>query len=250
MTVTVVIPWRDGCPHREAALAWVRSRYASAHPDWDVVVAECPPGPWRKAAAVNPAVRVCRAATVVVADADVWSDDLTEAARAVGGGASWAVPHRRVRRLSADQTGHVLAGGDPARAGACDTGLSERPHPGAVGGGIVVLPAPVAGQVPLDPRFEGWGGEDHAWGYALTALAGQPWRGTGVLWHLWHPPQRRLTRSVGSRASEQLLKRYARAYRDPAQTRRLLAEGLASERRRSDDPPSGRHQVAGTARHR
>jgi hypothetical protein len=66
--------------------------------------------------------------------------------------------------------------------------------------------------VPLDARFTGWGQEDMAWGWALTRVLGAPWHGLAPLLHLWHPPQERSTRVVGSSAGMRLWERYRRAY--------------------------------------
>jgi len=66
-------------------------------------------------------------------------------------------------------------------------------------------------QVPIDPRFVGWGQEDQAWHLALRRIAGMGVRGRADLWHLWHPPQPRLSRQTGSETSAELLHRYQRA---------------------------------------
>jgi hypothetical protein len=217
--VAVIVPWRPGCPHRQAAWAWVQARYAEHHPDWTVIEASAPAGPWVKAEAVIPAVAACRADVVVVADADVWCDGLARAVAAVAEGASWAVPHGRVCRLSMSATAGVLAGGWFSR-----DGLEQPPYRGVEGGGLVVLPRASALEIPLDARFVGWGGEDHSWGYALRTLLGRAWRGSAPLWHLWHLPQDRLSRRIGSAENDALHLRYAAAKRNPEAMRELTRE--------------------------
>lgn len=208
MTVDVLIPWRAGCPQREAALAWVVSTYRAGHPDWTIRLGVCPTGPWRKAAAVTDALSRSTAPVVVVADADVWCDSTAAAVEAVQAGAPWATPHRLVRRLDQNATGRVLAG---ERINDTTWPLAQRPYEGIVGGGIVVMSADLARSVPLDPRFEGWGQEDRSWGVALTRLAGPAARLDGDLWHLWHPPAERVNRVKGSESSWRLADRYRRA---------------------------------------
>lgn len=215
---SVLVPWRGGCPHREAAWRWVAARYAERHPGWRVIRCECPNGPWVKALAVMPVVAECPDGPVIVADADCWCAGLGEAVAAVEAGAPWAVPHRRVNRLSASSTAAVLDGADPH-------GLPlEEAHVGVRGGGIVIARRDTLLDVPLDPRFEGWGGEDASWGIALTTLAGQPWRGSEGLIHLWHPPQERPSRLVGSQANHKLNMRYLRAAKSKTAMRALVAE--------------------------
>lgn len=215
---TVVVPWRGGCEHRARALEWVQARYRAHHPGWRVVVAPVPRGPWVKAAAVWAATP--RSGVVIVADGDVWCDALAVAVEAVRGGAPWALPHRTVRRLAPEPTRRVLAGAPPSRRMEC----TQLPYRGTRGGGLVVLRAEVLRAVPPDPRFEGWGGEDAAWGHALTALAGRPASGHAELWHLWHPPQARLSRRIGSHANQALLERYRAARSDRAAMLALIAE--------------------------
>lgn len=233
--VSVVVPWRAGCPHREAAWAYVRQWWQDRHPDWQVVVGGCPDdGQWRKGVAVADAAARADGETAVVTDADVLCELVAPAVAAVAAGeVGWAMPHRGVYRLSRTGTDDLLGGGPlpvglvnaPRRALGMDlVGV----HTGVLGGGVVVLPVGTLRQVPIDPRFGGWGQEDTSWGRALTVLAGTPWRGHAPLWHLWHPPQPRLgrDRGVGSPESLALWRRYRRAV-SPQQMRALLAEAGA-----------------------
>jgi hypothetical protein len=183
----------------------------------DTQVAEIE-GPWVKAHAVMPAVE--RAADIViVSDADVVSDGLSEAVYAIQTGDQWAIPHKRVHRLTKQASDKYLAGhpldGLP---------LTQRPYPGMPGGGIVIARRQTILDVPLDPRFVGWGQEDESWAIALHTLAGKPFRGVSNLVHLWHPPQERVTRRRGNQSGWQLMKRYRAARRDPEAMRALLEE--------------------------
>ena len=168
-----------------------------------------------------PAVEASDADIVVVADADVWCDGTERAVYAIATGqANWGMPHKRVHRLDQAGTSAVYAGqpwkGQP---------LDQRPYDGVWGGGIVVGRRETLLDAPLDGRFKSWGQEDQSWALALHTLAGQGWRGTADLIHLWHPPQPRLTRARGSTESWQLYRRYCKARNDPAALRRLVEEG-------------------------
>ena len=225
MSVEILVPWRDvGCPHRRAALDWVVSRLLAA--GWQTsVVADGSHGPWVKANVVMPAIERSTADVVIVHDADVWvSDGLQGAVKALRAGFAWSVPHRAVNRLTAASTAAVLAGAEPD-----DGDLEEVPYLGVAAGGVVAVRRDVALDTPMDPRFEGWGGEDHAWGFALHGLHGVPWRGDAPLWHLWHPPQPRVDRKVGSHRSEQLRRRYLMAALEP-EMRAIVEEAKAWRR--------------------
>ena len=205
MSVEVIVPWRGGCPHRDRALAWVLGRWLDL--GFDATVAEAGDGPWCKAAAVNPAVERSSADVVVVADADAWCTAVGAALDAVEGGAPWAIPHRLVWRLDEAASDEVISGAlDLGRLWMAHT--EEVPYTGVAAGGLLVAGRDVLLDVPLDARFVGWGGEDHAWGYALSTLYGQPWRGRAPLWHLWHPTPERVSRIVGNEQSEALRRHY------------------------------------------
>lgn len=226
MSVAVLIPWRDaGCEYRVRALAYVLGRLAE-HP-WPVVIGHHDDGEWCKALAVADALSQTTADTLIIHDADVWTDGLARAVEAVRGGeAAWAVPHRANRgiyRLTEASTARHMAG-EPL------TGLplAESRYDGVAGGGIAVVHRSTYEACPLDPRFRGWGGEDESWGYALRALYGAALRGRSLLVHLWHPPQPRISRATGSEASGVLRKRYARARFRPNQIAALVEEARCS----------------------
>ena len=215
--VSVIIPWAPdvGCRHREAALAWTASKWvATGH---EVVVGEHT-GPWCKATAVADGLARATGDVLVVADADVWTPGWEDAVERVVSGVPWAMPHGKVHRLTHADTQAVLDGHEPARG----MDLTQAPYQGWPGGGMVVIRRDVYAQVPLDPRFVGWSGEDESWAHALKVVTGPGWRGTAPLWHLWHPPQERMSRRWGSHAARELAARYARTRK--SETMRALVD--------------------------
>jgi hypothetical protein len=243
VTVTVVIPWRAGCSHRQLALDYVTGWWAANHPGWPVVVGEWPAeaGPWRKGCAVRAAgVHPEPADLVVVADADVIPIGVGDAVEAVGSAGlgrrtfRWAMPFRLVHRLTAAGTQLAVEGRlDLTRPVSRNTaGLVEETYVGSAGGGVVVMRGDLFTAVPIDPRFGGYGQEDLSWSLALHRLAGAPAMGSAPLWHLWHPKQDRMrrgstvSRGVGSVAGQRLWQRYREAS-TPAVMRSLVAEAEA-----------------------
>lgn len=216
--VSVLVPWRE-TPERAPLWGHLRARWERL--GWQVVEGDCGEGPWRKGAAVADALSRAEHDLLVVADADVWTEGVAEAVNAVNVGARWAIPHNRVLRLTPKATLQVLELGK--FSGPAAETYMERPYVGHPGGGMVVLTRALYDEAPIDPRFAGWGQEDDSWALALRVLAGRPWRGLEDLWHLYHSPQPRQSRVVGSRESRMLWKRYERA-RDAARMRALIAE--------------------------
>lgn len=225
MTVSVLVPWRAGCEHRERAWAWVQARYTAEHPDWELVEGHSPDGPFSRSAGIIDAARRATGDLLVVADSDVWCDDIapTLYAATVSG---WAVPHRLVHRLSPLSSELVLDGADwRGLPLSTDNPQDARPYRGHATGTLVVLRTDVLATVPPDARFAGWGQEDDAWSCALHVLVGKPWRGTADLFHLWHPAQERRSRRVGNDANFALYRRY-RAARTTTAMRALVDESL------------------------
>lgn len=216
-SVAVLVPWRAGDSQREANLEHVLASLRATTP-WPVTVAELSPDePWSKGRALEPAVAATGAEVLVLHDADVIVPGLTTTVSQVQSGrAGWAVPHTTVCRLTEEATAAVLSGG-PLR------GPFERRYRGVEAGGAVVIRRELYTEAPFDSRFEGWGHEDLAAAVAWRLLGGTPWRSTEPLWHLYHPPQPKITAAIGSRRSKLLLDRY-RACRDAGTLRELIAE--------------------------
>ena len=205
------------------ALEWIEHAYDQGGTvQCTVILGELEPGrEWCKAEAVRAGLDASTADVIVIADADCWSS-FVEAAVDQLVGFPWAMPFKDVHRLSPEATSHAL------QTGELNGKLQQRPYLGVPGGGMMVLPRESYERVPLDPRFRGWGQEDEAWGAALGSVFGKGWRGSEPLWHLWHPPQARQNRAVGSDASRHLRNLYLKARRFPDQMDELLTVARAT----------------------
>jgi hypothetical protein len=237
-TVKIIIPWREGCPNREANLGAVKQWWTEHHPDWPVHLGHWGPdkGPWRKGCAVKQAMDTSDPTdVVVVADADVIIPGIYEAIEALETRRyEWAVPQRMIYRLTPDATNLVVEGKLRLPSIIADSreylGMAEL-SVATPGGGAVALTSEALSKCPMDPRFAGYGHEDHSWARALYMLSGAPYQVVRPLWHLWHPPQDRLcygnviSRGIGSVESMQLWTRYRTA------TTRPLMEALLREAR-------------------
>jgi hypothetical protein len=265
VSVAVLIPYVSGLDEwRDAAFGYVRDRYRRDFPDWDIVVGkpdrtpdERGPGDpwWSKGEALARARSETEATVLVVADADVF---VTRSALArcvrkiVDRAAPWAMPYETVRRLRPETTRALYeataAGQSPILAPGT---LDRREYVGVRGGGIVVLPASGWDACPLDPRFRGWGGEDEAWGRALSTLLGPGWFLDGHVWHLWHPHQTPGARSPLYPGSITLLRAYQSADEVPRLMRALLAGQMPEEAKPLDRPVRFRSpsRVVRAARH-
>lgn len=224
MSVDVIIPtgshddeWRCKAAH------YVQTRLELLHPDWSITTTSYD-GVWCKAAAVALAIPDVDGDVLIVHDADVVVDPepLRAAVTHVEDGiAGWAMPHEQVHRLTQTATEQFYADSAVRRP----EQLERRPYRGVDGGGIVVLPRATYDAVPLDRRFLGWGGEDRAWGMALTTLHGPPRRGRGILRHLWHAHPSRDRRTFERPESLDLLFAYERHVGRPEMMAALIEGG-------------------------
>jgi hypothetical protein len=213
MEVEIIIPFAGSNLDRVRALKWVTQRCQFPH---TMAFGEIP---FNKALTVMPAVERSEAEIVVIHDADVWTTGLEAAVKAVADGASWAIPHWKVLRLTKASTHSITIGGEPS-----DELLDRPAYVGVAGGGIVVSRRDTLLEIPLDPRFTTWGQEDESWAMALWCLLGEPWRGESPLIHLWHPLEPRQTRRKGSQGGWDLRNRYARERHNLAGMTHLLRE--------------------------
>ena len=216
MSVTAVVPWRPGCPHRERAWAHVRETLEDVR-GYEVVVGSCPDGPFNRAWAILDGAWKASNETLLVIDADVVGFYAHATSRVESGKSKWAIPFGNLHRLTEASTTAYLAGER--------THLDfEEVHRGNETGTCVVIERSVLDVAPPDVRFVGWGQEDDAWQRALRVMVGPPWRGSEPLLHLWHPPQPRLNRTYGSREGKHLRRRYESAQGSKRLMSLLLAE--------------------------
>lgn len=226
--VSVVIPWKPGCPYREASFRWLCDRLGKEYPTWQVVPASDNGGEkWCKAEAIINGVRRSFGEIIVVSDGDVWAPDLPRAVETVRQGAPWAMPYSTLIRLNQEGSRRFMAGDEGTMT---IRNTAEQPYQGVLGGGILVMRRRTALEIPPDTRFRGWGGEDEAWAFALNTLAGEVWRSNGNLFHLWHPPQKRINRSMGSIENSALCEQYRIAQGNrPMMTQLLAGKHLRTE---------------------
>lgn len=221
----------DDDPIRVRARGYVAGLYESQ--GFRVHLAECPTDEWSKGAAVNPIANQTTSDVLILADADsfVAPEHLARAiSQAVVRG--WAMPHSVVKRLDRESSDRVIRG-IPGRQR-----LERSAYPALPGGGILVVTREAWDMVGgFDPRFRGWGGEDHCIGLALRCLTGNEINPRRIcpLIHLWHPEAPNCRRPSDN--NRWLDKRYRDARRDPELMRELVEEA----RRWESQPASYAH---------
>lgn len=232
MTVAILMPTGITDEWRGRAREYVARWYGLHFPAAELHYGECASAEWSKGEAIDAALATSSADTLVLADADSFMFDAEDLRAAIAlvetAGHPYAVPHSKVYRLRADETGRIEAAPDLGPR----LGYTVRPvYEGPVGGGITVVSRAAFELVNgIDRRFLGWGGEDLAFGWALQTLAGPGPRLLGRLVHLWHPHPAPTLR--GSPASEQLVA----VYKSARGVRRRMAAVVAGEQWSPSEP--------------
>lgn len=228
--VVVLVPRRSDGGHRDGVWAWLRRRWATDHPDWDVYEGdEGGDGPFNRSAAINDAARQAGDWDVaVIADADslVSAQQATTAAALAACTGQIVFGFERFRYVGAEMSARMMAGyqGDWTPGvewtmqGTCSSNVVvARPLWDAAGG--------------FDPGFVGWGFEDVAFSLVCQSLGAGMHRVAGDLWHLWHEPSPHTGDSDSPiwQANKARCDRYIAAAYDRARMLALLAD-LAEER--------------------
>ena len=199
--VTLIIP-SDFSSSEQRLRIWkfLESMWRNKYPDWEIILGTCE-GTWRKGVAISNAVEKARNGVVIIADADVWLENVEETFSEL---IKHPVvkPFGKVARINKDITELILSGKVNMRSlntnakGACVREVYES----KVLGGMVVSLKEFVLRVPVDPRFYNWGWEDEAWFSAVRCLEGDISLDYSdkVLSHLWHPiavPNERLNKN-------------------------------------------------------
>ncbi len=215
--IDVIIPFGGDDVYRQLNLLHIQQQW------WDleipIKVGVYEEGPWCKAYAVEEALINSTAEWIIITDGDVWCENVDHwIDDVVTSEQQWGIPHKTIDRLDAASTSKVLTGGPWGGT------YAKPPYKSVAGGGTVMLRREMYEQVPLDPRFVGWGYEDECWGLGLMTMFGEPVKGTDPMWHLWHPPAIPKTGRVMDSDKRRLRQRYhSSAYRTKLMSQ-LLAE--------------------------
>lgn len=250
--ISLLVPFRPSAsfPHRTRLWAWLQEYWRYELPDAEIVVGTSQSQTFSKTEAVNDAARRATGRIFVLLDSDAYirGDSILRCARAIEeaarrGQKRWFIPYRRLYRLTEASTEIILNSdpkwplrfpSPPAREDVESTTTAMYGHHFGAMAQIMSREAFEAVGL-MDPRFEGWGGEDVAFVRAVDTLFGKHKTLNGDILHLWHP-------SIGTNAGNKmwegqdrpgangrLASRYHRATGDRVKMRALVGEALALE---------------------
>lgn len=215
MKVSVVIPWRPNGQHeRERNFRLTEGHFFPM--DWPVVPADSGAPNFNRAESRNAGVDYCMDAdVVVVCDADFLPplDAVLAACEGALADGKLHQPFTEALYLTEAETASYLA----------HEGLPERSGADLTGGCFVMTPEAWFEAGGMDPRFEGWGGEDDAFRIAAETLLGPRVHHEGVMPHLYHPFAGKFG-SAEHKANLALLRRYVDASGNPNLIRRIIKE--------------------------
>ena len=192
---------------------WLKAYWKANLPGAEIVIgsdeeAQTTKVPFSKSVAVNNAASVASGDVFVIIDADVYIsiETILRAAKEIRlarkrGYRLWLMPYRRMYRLTAKASSKVLKSDPkspfeyscpPPDGSFTNTVLHQGIHVTKIGhwyGAMIQIMPKEAFELVggWDPRFKGWGGEDHAAMVAMDTLYSPHKTLPDQVLHLWHP---------------------------------------------------------------
>lgn len=264
--ISILVPFYcvDKTNQRVKNWHWLHKYWKCHFPGAQIIVGEdltlrdCPELPFSKSMAVNNAAFKATGDVFVIVDADgyISADAVLHCVKEIRrarkkGHRLWFVPYRHFYRLTEWASQLVLNSNPcnpyqfstpPPLDCILDTSGSQLGH--WYGAGIQIMPREAFEEVGgWDPRFRGWGGEDHA---AMRAMDTLYWRHKTMptqYLHIWHPmlsPKgqdkwvdwkfRMWNNQTSVGMNDNLSGRYYGAYGDTKRMRKLVDEGKRGEK--------------------
>lgn len=200
--ISLLVPFRTDNAERQRNWTWLLAYWRAALPEAEIVVGTDNSVPFCKTAAVNRAFARSTGDVIVILDADCYisADTIRECARRIRIARAlhhtlWYMPYKRFYRLTEDASMRLLSTppdapmifGDPPPPADLDPsgGVSYGHWYGAL---IQMMPREAFESVgDMDERFQGWGGEDVSFMFALDTLFGRHRIYNGPVYHVHHP---------------------------------------------------------------
>jgi Glycosyl transferase family 2. len=190
MKVSILVPFKSfGDSDRDLNWSWIRARFESLHPEWEICVGESEQ-PFNRGMAINDAASKATGDLFYISDADcfVYPEQAIEAVRlaseapgAVIAGARWLALERSITwQIRIGQHDIRFASEPPAW---CEV-------VGTVSGCMAISRESFEATKGYPRGFDGWGFEDNCFWYAQETLVAHGRRLEGDLYHLWHPSAR------------------------------------------------------------
>lgn len=240
--VSIVIPFLTDNAERARNLDWLVRYWTAKLPKAQLIICTDCHKPFRKTNAVNSGFRLATGDVIAIIDADAFLDHraVLEAARRIREDRrEWFIPYRRMYRLtryvtelvvSSDPSDPLILGDPPvSHAWIDEGGQSVGHHYGALAS---IMPREAFEAVRgMDPRFEGWGGEDISFMRSIDTLYHRHKTLDEPAYHLWHPTKAGVWKGTKqwedqprATMNTALTVRYNRAFNDPEAMRKLVDE--------------------------
>lgn len=247
--ISLLVPFRGNGPdgeYRARAWKWLSQFWKAQLPMAEIVMGYDEGWVFSKSRAINRAAEQACGEVFVILDADAYIDPkvIVDCAKNISAALAkgkhlWYVPYRRLYRLTEEFTGEIIDSDpsheysftSPIKPEWIEPGTSVSVNNGYKFGAMVqIMPAEAFFACGgMDPRFQGWGGEDAAFMRAVDTMYATHEITNNDVCHLWHPrPGKdwRTRRWVGQLVQQnaRLAQRYGLATGERAFMTSLVAE--------------------------
>lgn len=215
MKVSVIVPYRTDNGLREEIWTWLKERWETVYPDFELCVADSEAEEFSRSEARNNAFADSTGDVVIVADADsvpMTNTLLTCVDAVMTDPAMWAIAHDKYLMLNEDATNALLAQSPSLRAEPAPQSMLLKPPFVSYAGMLVMHRDSYEAVGGYDERFQGWGLEDWAFRVAMDTLVQPLQRSPGVLMHLYHgPPNGKTFGTPPNQHNNDIYKQYDKA---------------------------------------
>lgn len=187
MSLSVLMTWRPRNPDRERTFPYIFNHYRQTFPDAQFILCDDPNPNFNRGRALIEGVREAAGETLLFADADCWisPEALHRGVQLAPQVASFVVPFFTVNYLDKVATELVLQGVSPDSPDLIENYERQWLKP-TTGICNIVQKDRYLSSGGFDPRFDGWGFEDSAWGMAMETFYGEIHYDHVPAYHLYH----------------------------------------------------------------
>jgi len=186
--VSILIPYKPDSGIRDININWIKCFYETLFPEVEICIGISTENLFNRAKAINLAAIQATRDIFVIADGDIFYDpEVIKDSISHLRQAPWVIPFRFIVRISKNNSREVVNSKPTWPLDITENEIIHTSKYTYLGGLNVITREAFMSVGGFDERFNGWGGEDDAFGSAVNTMCGHYERLEHTIYHLWHP---------------------------------------------------------------